>query len=430
MKATLLCAALFAALTAAARSQDNVAIKAGKVVTITGPTIDDGVVLIQNGRIVKVGKQADVEIPWDAKVIDASDKYLLPTWVLAHSQGGIRSANENMQNVPYVSIGDAVDPASSFFEDCLRNGVGTVNVLPGNNTLLGGQGMVLRPAGRTVEDMAVQTNSGIKLSLATANNSGRLQQIRKLRRALEEGREYVADFERRKQEFEQEKKAGAVAKDKEWTEEYERAKKPIAELLAKKRKGWLYVPSGAEVEEALRLSSELDLEIVLGQNIKAAVALLQKLKAPVVLDDTIEFYDRDEDTDKESKVNTARLLADAGVPFALSLGQGGATSYPWWQMATCVRGGVDRRTALEAMTVVPARMLGLEDQLGSITEGKLANLQILTGDPLQATTWVDTVLLEGRVVYTRKDDPRLKYLLQAPPTAAAAAEPKPKEEGK
>jgi imidazolonepropionase-like amidohydrolase len=98
-------------------------------------------------------------------------------------------------------------------------------------------------------------------------------------------------------------------------------------------------------------------------------------------------------------------------------------------MATCVRGGVDRRTALEALTVVPARMLGLEDQLGSIAEGKLANLQILTGDPLQATTWVDSVLLDGQVVYTRKDDPRLKYLLQAP-AQKTEAEPKPKDEGK
>lgn len=429
MKATLLCAALLALLVPAALAQDTVAIKGGKIVTVTGPTIDDGVVLIQNGRIQKVGKQGEVEIPWDAKVIDATDKYVLPTWVLAHSQGGMRVANENMQNVPFVSVADAIDPASQFFEDCLRNGVGTVNVLPGNSTLLGGQGMVLRPSGRTVEDMARKTNSGIKLSLYTQNNSGRLQQIRKLRRALEDARDYVTDFERRKHEFEQEKLAGAIAKDKEWTEEYDRSRKPIADLLAKKLKGWLFVPSAAEVEEALRLAGELDLGVVLGRDIRRAVPLLQKLKAAVVIDDNIEYLDRDEETDKETKINTAKLLADAGVPFALSLGAGGATSYPWWQMATCVRGGVDRRTALESLTVVPARMLGLEDQLGSIAEGKLADLQILTGDPLQATTWVDTVLLEGNVVYTRKDDPRLQYLLQAP-AAKTAAEPQPKGEGK
>ncbi|GAB4156509.1 MAG: amidohydrolase family protein [Planctomycetota bacterium] len=424
MKTQLLLAAIAAISTPFALCQDNVAVRGGKIVTITGPTIEDGVILIRNGRIAKIGGAGEVEVSWDATVVDAKGRYVLPTWVLAHTQGGMRGANENMQNVPYVSIGDAVDPASPFFEDCLRNGVGTVNVLPGNETLLGGQGMVLRPYGRTVEDMAIRTSSGIKLSLWTQNNSGRLQQIRKLRRALEDVRDYVADFERRRREFEEEKKAGAIPKDKEWTEEYDRMKKPVADLLAKKVKGWLFVPTAAEIEEALRLAEELDLSIVLGRDIQRGIALLQKLKAPVVLDDQIEFYETDPDTDQEKKINTAKLLADAGIPFALSLGSG-AASYPWWQMATCVRGGVDRRTALEAMTIVPARMLGLEDQIGSIAEGKMANLQILTGDPLQATTWVDKVLLEGRVVYTREDDPRLRYLLVPP-----AAENEAKGEGK
>jgi hypothetical protein len=59
---------------------------------------------------------------------------------------------------------------------------------------------------------------------------------------------------------------------------------------------------------------------------------------------------------------------------------------------------------------VPARCSACEDQIGSLAEGKLGNLQILTGDPLQATSWVDTVVLEGQVVYERSKDPRLQYL--------------------
>lgn len=392
-------------------AQDVLAIKGGRVLTITGPTIDDGTVLIRNGRIAKVAKTSDVEIPWEAKVVDATGRVVLPTWVLAHSQGGLGrgNANENLQNVPYVSVADAVDPASTFFEDCLRNGVGTIHVIPGNQTLLGGQGMVLRPFGRTVEDMAVATQSGIKLSLQPTGG-GRLQQIRRLRRALEEVQEYVADFDRRKQEFEQEKKAGAVPADKEWTEEYDRLKKPVIDLLAKKVKGWLYVPSAAEVDEALRLLQQLDLRIVLGQNVHQAVSALQQLKAAVVLDETFEYYETDEDTQQERKICTAKLLADAGVPFALSLAGGGPGAYPWWQLATCVRNGVDRRTALEALTVVPARLLQLEDQIGSLTEGKLGNVQVLTGDPLQATSWVETIVLEGQVVYERSKDARLRFL--------------------
>ena len=62
---------------------------------------------------------------------------------------------------------------------------------------------------------------------------------------------------------------------------------------------------------------------------------------------------------------------------------------------------------------MPARLLGLDNQLGTLEAGKLGNVQILTGDPMQATTWVDTVVLEGDVVYERNDDPRLKFLFEA-----------------
>jgi imidazolonepropionase-like amidohydrolase len=412
-------------------AQDVLAVKGGRVITLQGPELEDATVLIENGRIKKIGKTAEVEVPWAAKVVDATGKTVLPTWVLAHTTGGVRGMNEQMQNVPYVSIADALDPAATFFEDCLRNGVGTVHAIPGNATLLGGTGMVVRPFGRTVEDMAVSTNSGLKLSLAAAGGSGRLQQIRKLRRALEEVKEYLADFDRRKAEFEKEKKAGAVPADKEWTEEYDRQKKPVIDLLQKKTRGWLYVPGAAEVPEAIRLAKEIDVVLVLGPNVHKAVEELKALQAPVVLDETIEYWDTDVETQQENKVATPKLFADAGIPFALTVGMAGPTSYPWWQLATCVRSGVDRKTALAALTTVPAKLLGLQDQVGTLAEGKLGNLQIVTGDPMQATTWVETVVLEGAVVYERAKDQRLKYLLEdaakkTPPKAEKPSEDKPK----
>lgn len=421
LSASLLRCAVAAAIAALpAIGQDLVAVKASRILTVSGPVVEDGVVLIQNGRIAKVGKQSEVEIPWAAKVIDATGKTVMPTWVVAHSQGGMRNFNENMQNVPWLTVADAVDPASVYFEDCLRNGVGAVHVMPGNQTLLAGQGLVLRPFGRTVEDMTIAANTGMKMSLSSGGG-GRLQQIRKLRRAIADVREYAADYDRRKAEFDKEKAAGAIAADKKWTEEIDRTKKAAVELVQKKAKGWLYVPSFAEMDEALRLAQDLDLQVVLGSNIDEGVGLVKKLGKPVVLDDAIEYFETDEETQKEKRFCSAKLLADAGVPFALTLGQGGPTSYPWWQLGTCVRNGIARDKAIEALTIVPAQLIGLGDQLGSLSEGKLGNLQILTGDPLQATTWVETVVLEGAVVYERSKDPRLQYLFEAEKNKASKA---------
>src|SRR5439155_8726132 len=89
-------------------AQDVLAVKGGKVVTMAGPVLDDGTVLIENGRIKQLGKTAEVEVPWAAKVVDATGKTVLPTWVLAHTQGGARGMNEQMQNVPFVQIADAL----------------------------------------------------------------------------------------------------------------------------------------------------------------------------------------------------------------------------------------------------------------------------------------------------------------------------------
>lgn len=404
-------------------SQDLVAIKAKTIHTITGPSIQDGVILLQNGRIQKIAKAADVEIPWSATVIDASDKVVMPTYVLAHSNGGMRGANETMQNVPWLSVADAIDPASTYFEGMLRNGVGTIHVLPGNNTLMAGSGMVLRPFGRTVEDMTVADNTGMKLSLMTSNGS-RLQKIREMRRAFAAVREYLANFQREKAEFEKEQAAGAIPADKKWEKEIDRKQKAAVELIEKKLKGWLYVPSFAELDEALRMSKDLDLNMILGANLDEAMPLLTKLKLPVVLDAIIEYYETDPETRKEEQHCSASMLADAGVPFALSLGSAGPTSYPWWQIGTCMRNGLTRQQALEALTIVPAKMLGLDDQVGSLAVGKLGNIQILSGDPTSATSWVETVVLEGEVVYERKNDPRLKYLFEAAEKAAEPQTPK------
>ena len=156
--------------------------------------------------------------------------------------------------------------------------------------------------------------------------------------------------------------------------------------------------------------------------------MLRRLKQPVVLTANLEYFETDPETREEEQFCSAKMLADAGVPFALSLGEGPSAN-PWWQLGTCVRNGVSRQQALESLTMIPAKMIGLEDQVGSLSEGKLGNLQILTGDPLDATTWVEMVVLEGELVYERSKDPRLQYLFEAAEEAATPQE-SPKEEGK
>lgn len=397
-------------LPASLAAQGVVAIKAGRVVTMAGADLTDVTVLVENGRITKLG--ADVEVPWNAQVIDATTKVVMPTYVLAHSSGGMRGSNENLANVPYLTVQDAVDPSSRFFDEALRNGIAAIHVIPGNRTLIGGQGMVCKPYGQTVEDLAIRARGGLKISLH-ADRGGAVAQVRKLRRAFDDVREAVADLERQRKEFEAEKAASGDTK-KEFEGKLDLTKQPTADLLARKNTAFFYVPDAAMVPEALRIAKDygFDAVYVLGERVHRAVARLSGLDHPVVLTGDLEFWEKDEVTGKQTKICPAAELYRRGVPFALdvSTGQSGAERYPWWQMATLMRNGVDRATALQSLTTIPAKILGLDAELGSLEVGKRASLQILTGDPLAATTWVDAVLVDGELVYERSKDPRLQHL--------------------
>jgi imidazolonepropionase-like amidohydrolase len=120
-----------------------------------------------------------------------------------------------------------------------------------------------------------------------------------------------------------------------------------------------------------------------------------------------------------------KIYHEAGVPITFQVtGTGGGTlfraadlgptlgtNYLWYQAATAVKYGLPQTDALEAITLRPAKLLGVEAFAGSIEPGKDADLVILTGDPLKITTWVDTTLVRGKIVYERGKDRKLQHLL-------------------
>jgi len=397
-------------LGAAARAQDTpvrqkVAVKAGRIITVSGADIEQGVILIEDGRIKQVGKSID--IPWDANVIDASDKVVMPGFVEAHTFQGISTANEQVLEVPFVSTFDAIDPRSTFMEDSLRDGVTTMLVLPGNDTVLGGTGCVIKPCGKMVDDMVVRNYTGMKLSLQPRWDSSRMAHIERLRKYLAGLQDYLQDYQQRKADAQEQKKP--------FDEELDPKKKPVMDLLDGKLRAFVYCPRASDVVKAFELSDELKFKItpVLGPDCYKAAAFLAKRGVPVILDSQLIVWETNEDTHTEEMKVVPKIMADAGVQFALQRAPSVYGSrYFWFQAAQAVAYGASREEALKSITLYPAQIIGLADRVGSIDAGKDANLLILTGDPLDAQTWVDRVLIEGNVVYERAKDVRLKKLLE------------------
>src|SRR5438270_5679412 len=176
-------------ITTLAPGQEQLAIKGGRILAVSRAPIDGGIILIRDGRIQAVGK--DLPIPSDYRVIDATGKVVLPGFIEAHSSRGMDQANERNNNVPFLSVVDAIDPGQEYFEDCRRNGVTTVAVVPGNDTMIGGQAAVIKTAGGYVDQMIVKRQAGIKISLRPGEGRSRMSHVAALRKELDAARDAI-----------------------------------------------------------------------------------------------------------------------------------------------------------------------------------------------------------------------------------------------
>ncbi|WP_152051537.1 amidohydrolase family protein [Tautonia marina] len=429
--------------TVGADAQEQLAIKGGRIVPIVGEPIDDGVILIRDGTIQEVGK--DLEIPIEARVIDATGKTVLPGFVEPHSPEPLVQPNEVNPNVPFVTVVDAVDPNAIYFEEARRNGVTAVHAIPGNSTMFGGKSAVVKTSGTFAEDMVLKRDAGLKLSLRPAGSSSRMSHLARLRRELDETKRYMASLEEKAQESEDEAKDDDTADeessdDPKAPQDEDEAKddddsnsasnpedaapdaqrEAMVRLLKGELPAFLYCELAMDVPHALRLIDDYKMKatLILGRDCYKAVDLLAGRDEPVILDPELVFWETDPRTDRDDQIVLPRLYREAGVPItfqtsgsslfsATTLGP----SLLWYQAAMAVKYGMPEEEALEALTLRPARLIGVDSFVGSIEPGKDADLVILTGDPLKLGTWVDTTIIDGKIVYRREDDSRMRALL-------------------
>jgi imidazolonepropionase-like amidohydrolase len=430
-----------------ARAQDQLAIKGGRIVPVAGPPIEGGVLLIRDGKVQAVGK--NVAIPADYTVLDATGKVILPGFIEAHSPRGMDQGNERNNNVPFLSVLDAIDPGQEYFEDCRRNGVTTVAVVPGDDTMIGGQAAVIKTAGTYVEQMIVKRQAGIKLSLRPSTGRSRMSHLASLRRELDSTRDALQDDRPRptttppkttespkaetngaadptQPEPQQPEGQGGTP---EAQQDAAARREALTRLLKGELPAFIYCDAAMDVPQALKLVREYNLKaiLVLGHNCYKAARQVAASKLPVILDPTLVFWETDPRTGEDKKIVLPKIYREAGVPVvfqvtgpASSRGFGGVTdgpatlgtNYLWYQAATAVKYGTPVAEAMEAITQRPAKLLGVDALCGTIAPGKDADLVILTGDPLKLNTWVHATLVRGKVVYERDKDRKLQHLLQ------------------
>jgi imidazolonepropionase-like amidohydrolase len=380
----------------------RLAIVGGRVIPVAGAPFEDGVVLIADGRIEAAGR--DVRVPDGVERVDAAGKVVLPGLVDAHVHVGVheegdgwagQDTNELTDPVtPHVRALDAINPADLGFADAVAGGVLTVNVNPGSGNPIGGQTAAVRSAGRSVDEMVLRAPSGMKSALGENPKrvygerkqfpSTRLGTAAAIRDALVKTANYLAKRDHDGDE--------PAERDLRW--------EALGLVLTGEIPWRQHCHRADDIATAMRLADEFGYRLVIDHGTEAVLLAdrLAERGIPVLIGPLLTSRSKVELRNR-SLANPARLAA-AGVELGI------ITDHPvvpvhllHVQAALAVREGLDPAAALRAVTLTPARVLGLEDRLGSLEPGKHATLCVWSGDPLDARSRVESAWIEGRQVY-------------------------------
>jgi len=406
MKIWLIAALVCVASTGAAAQERARAFIGARILPITAPEIENGTLLIEGGRIVAVGPADQVAVPDGAERIDVRGKTIMPGLVDTHSHiagpsGGDASAPLQAE----TRVLDAIDVRASSVRRAQAGGITTANVMPGSGHLLSGQTLYLKlRGGGTVDDFLIRLSDGRiagGVKMANGTNSirtggGAFPGTRARSAAL--ARAYFLKAQDYREKL---RKAGD---DPDKRPPRDLAMEALVDVLEGRRVVHFHTHRHDDILTVIRLAQEFNFRPVLqhvseGWRVADAIAK-SGLPASIIMIDSpggkLEAV--------HLSFRTGAALEQAGVLVGLHTDDPITDSRLLLRSAgMAVRGGMSREGALRAVTIANAKMLGLDDRIGSLEPGKDADFIVLSGDPLSVYTHVEQTWVEGRKVFDRSD---------------------------
>jgi imidazolonepropionase-like amidohydrolase len=394
-----------------AQDSGSLAIRGARIVTLAGAPIENGTVVIQNGRIAAVGPGAPV--PAGARVIDGSGLQVYPGLFDAATQLGLTEigavdVTNDMSELgdfnPHLNAATAVHPASEHLPVARANGIThAVSAPQARAGGIGGQATLINLDGWTVEEMQVVPSVGMVMRWPALGMGGGFgfffqqggspprtfrearqrydENVRKIEGWLEAARRYDAGV-----------KAGeSLPRDLKL--------EALARVTRKELPLLVQADEERDIRNAVEFAEKQGLRIVIASGNEAwkARALLAEKRVPVILGPT-QALPNGQDEGYDEMYAAPGLLHQAGVKIAFGTFNSSDSRTLPYEAANSVSYGLPRDEALRAVTVNAAEILGVADQVGTVQVGKLANLIVTDGDPLEITTQLRHVIIAGRDV--------------------------------
>ena len=384
----------------------SVAVVGGRVVPVDGEPIEGGTVLVVDGVIREVG--ADVTVPDGVPVVDATGSWVLPGFVESHAHLGVHEEGEGWagQDVNEMTdpVGaglralDGINIEEEGFRDALHGGVTAAVVKPGSGNPIGGQTVAMKTwGGRTVDEQVFRERVSVKAALGEnpkrvygdkkALPSTRLGVAKVIRDAFVKAENYRARREH------------ALAEGKPFDRDL------TLETLAAVLDGELiwdqHTHRHDDIATAIRLAEEFGYRLVVNHGTDGAriADVLAEKEIPVIFGPMFTSRSKVELRDRD--IASLARLAEAGVLVAITTDAPVVPiNFLVHQASLAVKEGLDRDVALRALTVNPARILGLDDRVGALRPGLDGDVVVWDGDPLDVFSRVQRVFITGTEVYS------------------------------
>jgi imidazolonepropionase-like amidohydrolase len=381
------------------------AFRGAAIYPIGGEPIEDGTLVVQGGKVVALGRTGSVSLPANAVIHDVKGKVLMPGLVDTHSHVGDGSGGDRSNALhPEVRIIDAIDVRSKGFRKALAGGITTVNVMPGSGHLMSGQTAYLkiRPA-NTIYDMLFCPDpvNGICGGMKMANGTNSIGE-KPFPGTRAKSAALVRQLFLKAQDYQAKVKAAAGNPDKMPKRELEM--EALVQVLEGKRVVHHHTHRHDDIMTVLRLAKEFGFRVVL-QHVSEAWKVAKEIAesgvpSSIILIDSPGGKLETTDIRNENGVE----LEKAGALVGFHTDDGITDSRLFLRMAAlAVRAGMSRVKALEGLTIAGAKMLELDDRVGSLQPGKDADFLVLSGDPFSVYTHVEQTWVEGNKMFDRSD---------------------------
>lgn len=381
------------------------AIKNAKVLPVTSGPIENGTILVDEGKIAAVG--TNVEIPQGAQIMDASGKWVTPGLIDAHTHLSVKGEPAWMPSVsditeitspitPGVRCIDALNPADWAIPVVREAGFTTVCALPGSGNLVGGQSVVFKTKPvATVYDMVVDAPVQMKFALGEnprrihggQQNKApltRLANASMLREVLYKAKNYADALD-----------GGKAA--------YDFNLEALIPVVRGERFCRIHCHRADDIVTAVRICEEFGMKFSI-EHATEGWKILDFLKEKNV---TCVVGPLDMAADKletwYTRFETPGMMEKAGINFCLTQDSRSATRFLLNHVGMAIARGLSFEAALRGVTINPAKLLGIEDKVGSIEAGKNADLAIFDGNPFSSLSLCEATMIDG-IVYPRSTE--------------------------